>query len=353
MKQRAIKVIPRPTSDMKLRKKIENKFRSLAKHRKQELTARRMNSTIKQTYFEYIQSNANSFEYFMAAGHGTHVPKEGNIIIPDNVFVVFTTAPGYHGNSRDLLDPNYLAFRFDLDRIKRLVKGTLAPNEIPTLMQGRQWDWRNHIYPPGSTCIEYSMLLFDKHMRTQVNTNKKFVHTMIDAVSGMYHVPNSRNLFENKKPPINPQTNAYIINSKTPLPDVKLSEIIAKAKSISGNKKCIIFVTGCRGDSRIEQEFHAYILSHLELLNLPPTAYSVPVRTSSNLMGRARIYESRIKSVMNTLKMYNETKIKQIVKNLPRPVSNSNITKFGTKYRIFLQSRGITAANYIRNVLRE
>lgn len=342
---RPIKVIPRPTSDMKLRRKIENKFRSLAKYRKQELTARRMNSTIKQTYFEYIQSNANSFEYFIAAGHGAHVPLQKNITIPENVFVVFTTAPGYYSNSKDLLDPNYLALRFDLDRIKRLVKGTLTPSEIPTLIQGRQWDWRNHIYPPGSLCIEHSMQFYDKHRRTQANTNRQFAHSMVDAVSGMYHVPDSRKLFSTRKPPVDTQTGKYILTP--PLPTVKLSEIIQKAKSISGNKKCIIFVTGCRGDARIAQEYHAYVTPRTNLLNLPPSAYSVPVRTSSNLMGRVRNYESRIKSAMNTLKMYNENKIKQIAR------TNPNAAKFGAKYKIFLQSRGITAANYIRNALRE
>ena len=160
---------------------------------------------------------------------------------------------------------------------------------------------------------------------------------MVDAVSGMYHVPNSRKLFSTKKPPIDIQTGKYVLTP--PLPIVKLSEIIEKAKSISGNKKCIIFVTGCRGDSRIAQEYHAYIVPRMNIINLPPSAYSVPVRTSSNLMGRTRNYESRIRSTMNTLKMYNENKIKQIARNTPRNIA---------KYRIFLKSRGISAENYIK-----
>ena len=330
--------------------RVVEKLESSRKYRQKELQSYRLDSMLKKDTFEYIQDHADSFEYFIAIGHGEHVPMKINVLIPHNVFVVYTTAPGYYGNMLDTLDPNFLALITDLNRMKRLIKGTLNPHEIPTLIQGRKWDWRNHIYPPGSFSVEHTLECYDLKRGTAENASRYSVFTEFDNVAGMYHVPNpSRSFHYDRRPPM--QNNKYVnTNSR---PNVLLSEIVQKASVESGNKYCIVFISGCRGDKRISDEFYKFFMQNPYRINLPQT-YTI-LRTPSNLMGRTSQKEKNTSMSLRLNRFYDENNIQREVRNLPtgskKLPSNHDIIRFGNKYKIFLRKKGLTANEYIRRVL--
>lgn len=322
-----------------------NRRQQLINARRQELlNAYRMNYKLRKNRFTVLQEYADNMEYFVAIGHGEHRPLAPPVLVPENVFLVFTTAAGYWGSLADSLDPKFLDIVASLDKIKRLVKGTLQPNEIPTFMQRRKWDWRNHIYPPRSTSMEHALQFYDPD-KGNPSENKPpfFIHTAFDNIAGLYHVPDVNNrFFYNKQP------------------EVTLSEILNKASHMAGNKMCMVFVSGCRGDPRISNQQEAYMSgidpitgrSRKSLLITPQT-YPI-VRTPSNRMGQVANYERYLKSFMMENK-YNENSIKREVRNLPsgsrRMPSETNIKRFGLKYVRFLRSKKVSAREYIRNVL--
>lgn len=332
----------------------KTKLASSRKKREEELYYSRMNYKLRKNQFTLIQENADSLEYFIAIGHGEHLPYEPIVKIPNNVYLVYTTAAGYWGNMADSLDPKFLALTTSLDKIKRLVKGTLQPNEIPELIQGRKWDWRNHIYPPESYSVEHSLKFYD----TEKNNHP--LRNAFDKIAGMYHVPSPHKIFNDVRPPM---VNGKYVATIGKSPEVLLSQILKKASREAGDRGCMVFISGCRGDPRIATRMKAYMeeiqnpVTGLKRQNIElakPQTYTI-IRTPSNLMGRVASNEKRHSNWMRTHTSYNENSIKKEVKNLPtgsRGIpSDVNIRKFGQKYQVFLRSKNLTARNYIKRVL--
>ena len=112
--------------------------------------------------FTKLKRDLNSFDFYIAIGHGTHHPEQPPVQIPDNLFVVFFTPPGYWGNIKDTLQPEFLNTIRDESLFKKMIRGTLPPSKVPDIVKTKKWKWDHHIYPPGSYSAAHSLELFDR-----------------------------------------------------------------------------------------------------------------------------------------------------------------------------------------------
>lgn len=264
------------------------------------------NQHLTPTGYREIQKNINSFDFFIAIGHGEHKPNEEPVIIPDNVYVVFTTAPGYWGNLLDSLDSKFLSLIKSARKIRELVLDRLNTSELPTLMTHRKWNWKSHIYPPKSICAAHTLSFFDLKKGTPENTHGYWrgKYTAFDNIAGMYHVPSERRMFHGK--------------------DKTLRSLVNEASKISGSKPCILFISGCRGDPSLVQSMqtlanNAFKFFKRNIVSEPQIYF----RPSSSFIKSIENYETRLRRQLNT----------PIIRNRVVPQTHSSLRRKPTSRR--------------------
>ena len=126
-----------------------------------------------------------------------------------------------------------------MGNIKRFLRGELSDGEIPDIVKHRQWNWRNHVYLPGSACPDFVIQAQDPIpdlTNTSVPPEQRVGfgprHNLMKAV---------HNVFGTHKIP-EPAFGKGYGWGKT----ILLREAL---NYLGGNR--IVFVFGCRGDNSI------------------------------------------------------------------------------------------------------
>lgn len=287
-----------------------------------------LNQHVHPTGYQYIAKHAKLFEFYFAIGHGVHEPKQPPFEIPDNVFVVFTNAPGYYGTMNDVVDQKFINLMTSVQKMRKLIQEKLEPNQVPLLMHQKNWNWKYHIYPPKSLCPHHELEFKEDGAGLQKNLGLQRLYQQYDNIAGMYHVPSTQRKFH-----------GLIKNIK---------EIIHEAQSTSGGKPCMIFIAGCRGDPSIASQLNTFYQLHNVLLH--PQKYARP---TSNWIIQLELHEQRIRNSL-TARRYNENAIKREIRQLPSGSkgipAKAHINRLVSKYPNFFAGKNVNL--YIKNVLK-
>ena len=165
-------------------------------------------------------------EIAIAIGHGAHANSEPIVKIPNNVYVVFMTEPGYLGHLQNSTSPNFIRTFSNANRVKQLVRGEIPRNQLPQIVTQKEWDWRKHVYAPGMLVHNHILELFDRG-RNQENKNYNNIcglHILGTPVRGWGRG-----------------------ETKT------LRDFMKRVSEVAGRRKAVLFISGCRGDPRITQ----------------------------------------------------------------------------------------------------
>lgn len=270
--------------------------------------------------FKKLQENFEKMSMYMAIGHGTHHPTQPNVIIPHNVYVVFFTPPGYWGNAKYAIEDNFANLIGDKPRFINFLKGRLHEYQVPKLVKNFNWDWKHHIYPPGSECAAHSLEMFDN----QMGPHRKTIHEPYDNLSGLYEIGSTQRLYHGTT-----QT---------------LQNLVSDASILAGTKKAMLFIFGCRGDPRVPlHQMSSIFLAHM--YNAPST-YNVPI--INQYIPGIRERERRIRNGLNKpqySKFFMNRDIKKVlnVRGLSQQAQQERINRLIQRY---------PNTNYIKNTIK-
>ncbi len=326
-------------SKIKLRKNFKSKVRKMrtnaTKMYKSEILTRQrgiINKRVHLEAYDYIVKHINDFKFYVAIGHGTHTNRtQPPVKVPKNVWLVYTTRPGYWGNMNDALDQKFLNLLTDENAMRRLITGSLANSNIPDVVRHRQWNWKNHVYPPDSYTADHSLELFD--YKTNHAQNQTSIWTRYHNVSGVYNVPAAN------------VNDAHFRGSR-----MTVGQIMDHAKNASHNRPSIVIISGCRGDPVTYNAMMTLQKTRTPdqrmWLNLPQT---YPIPRAGSYIQRIENYERNLHKKI----IFNENAVKKNIMKLrvtARGPSKRNITAIKRQYKNFFANKNANA--YIRNVLR-
>jgi hypothetical protein len=308
-RKRVLKNLPVPGT--RIREKIRSETIKRQKQKRENILRihRRISvpdQHLHPTDFERVKRNINSFDIYFAIGHGQHDPIHSPVQVPENVYVVFTTAPGYLGLLNDSLDEKFLTLLTDKTKAIKFIRGTLNEKDIPDLVKHRKWNWTKHIYPPGSICPYHTLSFFDHR--------KNEIFGLFDSVCGIHKVPtDTKGIFKGYKKDIN--------------------EIMDRVK---GKNPTILFISGCRGDPTIGTVTEEF----LKKINRPfikPQTYNIP---KTQYIKNIEALENSLRKKFTQRRVYDENGIRQQIRKLPS-MSKNYINRFVKEYPNFFQGKNL------------
>ncbi len=312
----------------------------------------------------YIKMHTNEFKYYIAAGHGTLIrTTPAYITVPKNVWVIYTTRPGYFGLMDDTIDPKFTALFTDENRLKNLLKGTLPYSQRPDLSTLRKWNWAEQVYTPGSETPNFEITFIEDLVGTPKNIQTK-IFTKHDKVIGMYSVPSSHRYFYGEQ--------------KT------IKELMDFARTKSGSSPTILIISACRSDPETIPEMLEKLRIRNFTLNLPQR-YSIPLKgnfvkqiqnrekkESKKVVGtNERVINRNISKIvkfvngkptqqsMNIIKRmypsrFNSNRITREIRNLPSGSSGipskTNINRIASKYSLFFNNKNVNT--FVRQAIK-
>jgi hypothetical protein len=200
-----------------------------------------------QTNSERFFSFMDRSDFGIIVGHGSHIPSVNKpyfktITVPDDVYVIYMANPGYLSLIMDSTDEKFKNIFFNSNNIKRFLKDQLSPSEIPDIVKYRNWNWKRHVYPPGSDCPDFIIQASDplpnltnrsvpRHERYGFGDLRYQVKLDFDKVMGITKIPLTH-------------SGRYGFGRRFRLND---------ALHFLGRNR-IVFVFGCRGDNSIPRE---------------------------------------------------------------------------------------------------
>jgi len=241
--------------------------------------------TNRYTRLNSILSNINNFKFALAVGHGQHEPSLPPVLVPKDTYVIFTTKPGYLGYTGNVVNEKFEIIFKNRAKLRQLLLGTLPQGEIPNLITNRQWNWKNHIYPPGSLIANHSLEFYDHPVSTDTEA-RAMGRRLYDKSCGLWVIPmDRRKLYGTKQ---------------------NLQTILNRARR-SQTGKLIVFISGCRGDPAVSEESLRHAESFVpntfqryfqvpQNYNIPFTNYINSVRTLEN---QSRRYVTRKRMASN------------------------------------------------------
>lgn len=337
--RRREKKVPRIAKNItKIRTNLKTRIATMRntaiKQRKKNIMTRErgiINKRVHTQAYDYVKNHVNNFKFYIAIGHGIHMPQRNDnaVLVPNNVWLIYTTKPGYWGNVKDATDPKFVELITNENKLKRLIKGTLQSSEVPDLMARRQWKWYEHVYPPGSFTADHMLELYDHDAGTNLNRHRHGLHTTYDNLSGMYKVPSPTRHFHG--------------DTKT------VGQFMEYASQQSGSNPSVVIISGCRGDPAVSTQLTNYMKEQSQrgqfLLDYPQT---YPIPTQGNYIQKIANYEKNLGKIR-----FNQNAIKKNIRkvrfNGPFP-SQRNVTALKRQYKNFFVNKNANA--YIMNVLR-
>lgn len=187
----------------------------------------------RHTRINLIRSNIDNFNFAIAIGHGQHKPALPPVLVPDNIYVVFMTAPGYLGHVQNTTSSKFKNVFLNKNKVRQLVRGTLPMNQRPTLLTQKQWDWKKHIYPPHALIANHELELFDMDRMVNYPPPRHLVrgNSAYDRISGLWFL----------RDPSSSIGHGLTVNLQQILNEVRQRE----------TGKVMLFISGCRGDPAI------------------------------------------------------------------------------------------------------
>jgi hypothetical protein len=202
-----------------------------------------------------LKEKVGKFELYVSIGHGTHLPAEPPVLIPPNVYVVFFTPPGYWGNIFDTLEQEFINILTSRKLFLQMIRGTLPSEKIPTIIRTKKWDWTHHIYPPGTYSANHALEFFDPKKGTEEDVRQSGLYTKYDGICGGYRIGEM-------------SRRAYYGETKY------LQQLVDGASAEAGSRKCMLFISGCRGDPRIPDKTMSNLF---RVHRLEPPTYNLPL----------------------------------------------------------------------------
>ena len=246
--------------------------------------------------FMKLTHKLDKLNMYIAIGHGQHEPSEPPVRVPHNVYLVFLTPPGYYGVIQDAIDPKFLYLIHRRRKFIDFMKGKLPPSQLPNIVKTRRWNWKRHIYPPGTYSAAHTLQLFDK--------GKNDVQSKYDKICGLLPITN------------------YLTKTIYDHGTIKkLKNILEKASRMAGSKTCMVFVSGCRGDPRISERMMNNVF---RIHTGSPPTYNLPMGPNMYIPS-IRAAETNLTARLSKPK-YNKNLVTQ---NIMRGMSRRNLL---TKY---------------------
>lgn len=237
-----------------------------------------MNNNERHTRINLLRNNIDNFNFAIAIGHGTHDPTLPPVLVPPNMYVVFMTKPGYLGHVQDTESLMFQTIFSNKNKVRQLLRGTLPPNQRPSLISQKKWDWKKHIYPPKSLIANHVLGFFDPPTRVNRTTGRTFYHNPVyDRLCGLWFL----------RDPSRSLGHGQTANLQQILNEVRQRE----------TGKVIVFISGCRGDPTITpQSINAALAlnanGYARLVG--PQTYNVPLtnylKSIKNLENQTRRY---------------------------------------------------------------
>ncbi len=247
---------------------------------------------LQKTEFEKFEEQVPFMDYYVAIGHGIHVRDPPVFKVPNNMFIIFMTPAGYWGNPKDVLyDPKFNKVFGDRTKLKQLLQDTLPNSDKPDVITKKGWNWRNHVYRPGTFAPMHILEMYDHD-----TTSHPEIHMQYNNISGLYKLlPNahSSRLFNGEK---------------------KTLKKLAKTASKDASNGGVLIVYGCRGDPQVP--FAQMSSTFQQHMYSPFSAYNVPKAPNSYIQ-QMRNMEAATRIAMSK-RPYNMAIINGEISRLPR-----------------------------------
>ena len=208
-----------------------------------------------QTRIREFQEYSKTHSIITVTGHGSLITT-GNLDfrVPEGMYVVFISRPGYWLSLRILAQSRMMNMLKSETKMRQLITGTLPNKNIPDIITKSHWNWRNHIYPPGTYCPNMYLELYDKS-----NTS---VGRWYDNMCGAQYLENNGQRFGHGLAE-------------------NLKQIVYQAP-----KKGVIFVFGCRADpnSNMKPAFNKYgKFGQPQTYPIPQSLLATAIKVRENL----------------------------------------------------------------------
>jgi hypothetical protein len=218
-----------------------------------------------QTRIQEFQELSKHRKIVTVTAHGTLIPGS-SFHVPQNLYIVFISRPGYFVPLRTLRDSKMMDMFHSGFKMRQFIADRLPAKNMPGIVRAHIWNWKRHIYPPGSACPDMGLEMFDKTPTEWGN---------------WYHKEcGLRYLGSRFDPP------AYFKGQS-----LQLKNLAPTVKSQS-----VLFVFGCRGDpgtyAGTMKAFNKYAhtgnnkIPQPMTYNLPPSSVVNAVRQHENFMAR-------------------------------------------------------------------
>jgi hypothetical protein len=167
-------------------------------------------------------------KYSLAIGHGTHPEELPPVRVPDNMYIIYGTNPGYLAPLADSVrDYKFLDVFFNRSKTRDFLLHQLPPEQLPYIVTQRNWKWENHIYGPNTMCPNWILQTYDPSDPSFSNVRQQLSFDA-NKVMGVYK---------------NQSRNRILFGEILTLND------IIRAVNTSNNPQ-ILFLFGCRGDAK-------------------------------------------------------------------------------------------------------
>lgn len=238
-----------------------------------------------------MRENIDNMKIAVAIGHGAHASSQPIVQIPDNVYVIFMTKPGYLGHLQNTTGESFSRIFSSENKVKQLVRGNLPRAEMPSIVIQKDWNWTQHMYSPGMMVHNHILELFDN------GTNANRVR--YNDIAGL-HILGTRIKSWGKG------------ETKT------LQQLMEKVSQDAGKKRAVLFISGCRGDVNYSKQ-------------LTNEALKINSRTGrAYLIGKQNYNITRTKLIHNIQNTENQvaryTRLKRIRNTNGSPPKRARVT---------------------------
>lgn len=264
--------------------------------------------------------------FYMSLGHGDHQPNEPKVKIPNNVYLVFVTKAGLPVR-RSAVNYTIINFLRNKKLFIKFLTDDITREQKPSLSKYEKWHWTDHIYPPGSLCESHSMYFKDN------GTNQESLN--FNRIAGTHTIGTGR------------------MNHHGEIKS--LQALVDYASNKSGNKKCMLFIFGCRGDPRLSITNTNELERLFQQYTFKPQNYNIPYHPGNTYIQNMRNIEKIFKNQLMKIK-FNERVIKSEIRKIPLGINGMpnrlKLSKLLQKYSIFFSRFNSDSVNrYVRNTI--
>lgn len=254
---------------------------------------------ITQTRLDQLLNSLDNAKFSIAIGHGIQNKNTSVLKVPSNLYVIFMTKAGYLGHVEDTCSYGFTSLFSNKQKIIKLLRNQLNTSNLPTIITQKKWNWRRHIYPPGSNIDPgYQLEFKDVHIPSY------------NKLTGVW-MGNQKNRWGY----------GYVKS---------IGEIMNHVSSRYPNDINVLFISGCRADPNANRKTlinksisidprtqHGFIAG-VQNYNIPISNYTRKIRSGENKLSRI-ISKKRVRVSSPNL---NKSKKRKISNNLTQAQVN-------------------------------